>query len=68
MTSQPSGPASSAPTWSRGRPWKRSASLRPTDLFGADARASAASIDRLVSLDESTDHPLISVQALTQSL
>src|SRR3954453_19789111 len=46
MTSQAGGPLSSAPTCSPGRPWKRSASLRPTDLFGLEATASAASINR----------------------
>src|SRR5215210_4245050 len=40
------GPASRVPTCRRGRPWKRSASLRPTDLLGADAATSAASTTR----------------------
>src|SRR3954452_18389367 len=44
MTSHASGPLRRPPTWSHRRPWKRSASLRPADLFGAGARASAASI------------------------
>ena len=43
MTSQPIGPASSVPTCSRGRPWKRPASLRPTDLLGAGVLTPAAS-------------------------
>ena len=52
MTSQPIGPASRAPAWSLGRPWKRSASLRPADLFGADASASAASIGAFLDQSE----------------
>ena len=60
MTSQPTGPASSAPTCRRGRPWKRSASLRPTDLLSTTASVAIAS--------RPVDQPLIEVQAWTQSL
>src|SRR4051794_15954358 len=43
MISQPIGAARIAPACRRGRPWKRPASLRPTDLFGAGALTPAAS-------------------------
>lgn len=58
MTSHPIGAASRAATVSRGRPWKRSASLLPADLRGVGTVASAATGSR---------HPLTSVQAWTQS-
>ena len=67
ITSQAIGPLSSDPTWRRGRPWKRSASLRPTDLFSAPAPTPAAST-ACHEVISSAHHPLISVQAETQSL
>ena len=60
MTSQPTGPASSAPTCRRGRPWKRPASLRPTDLLSTTAS--------VVMRHRRLTQPLIEVQAWTQSL
>src|SRR3954453_834530 len=51
MTSQARGPESSAPTWRPERPWKRSASLRPTDLFGGSALTPAASMTLYSTLD-----------------
>src|SRR5438874_11029005 len=45
------GPASRLPTWSRGRPWKRSASLRLADLFCGPVVTPAASTALESTLD-----------------